>query len=226
MGKSAQEWLLDPELFTTGAMALLFDRFGVEVLSWDPATVVLEIEREFNISTDHRLMDKVNAGITLFDSNLFFISPEVFSTVCNILNFGVMLENMVVPASLDDVLWGCTEARILLGDIYVKESFGHGPARYTGALLAQAGIQDPVAILSFAEMPDEYLADIDHTEDELLEMVQRQDTDREEMEAANVDRMRMMMTQLTSLPLTTADTVFMDAVRDQFSRIAPLIAPQ
>jgi len=222
MGKSVQEWLQDPELFTTCAMGLVFDKFGTEVLKWDPATIVLEIERTFNIEVDHRLMDKVNAGITLFDSNLFFISPEVFSPVCNILNFGAMLGGMSIPASLDDILWGCTEARILLGDIYVKESFGHGPARYTGALLASAGIQQPPPILSFAELPETYIEDIEYTEDDLLEMVRKQDADLEEMERENVKRMYRMLDQLTKLPIKM-DDMFLEAVRTQVRQMEPLL---
>lgn len=211
-----QEQLLDPELFTTSAMAILMDKFGSEFMSWDPATLALEIQSGFGIEPSPTLLDRCNAGITLFSSNLFFVSVETFSPLCDILNFGVLLEGIGSPAELDDVMWGCTEARLLLGPLYRDADFGHGPRRYVGALLTEHGIRPAPRILSFAEYPDDgTIPDSDMPEQEFMEMMQRRESSAADLEKENARRLTRLMHQLASLPLKSTDPEFIKALQAQ-----------
>ena len=95
--KSQEQWLQDPGLFATSAIAILLDRWGTEFIEWDPVTVGAEIEREFGISPTSLLQDRIQAASSLLTSNLFFVNLETFMVTCDALNFGAPASELLVP---------------------------------------------------------------------------------------------------------------------------------
>jgi hypothetical protein len=150
--RPVEEWLTDSTTFTTSLLTLLADHFdGIEFVNWDPVTISIRLQQDFKIDPPQFLVDRVNAGASLFVNPLFHRSLEAFSQICNVLNFGVVSSEVMIPADLDDVLWGCTEAMLLEGDMYKEEGFSHNIARYVGVLLETAGVRQPPSVLRFAE---------------------------------------------------------------------------
>jgi len=203
---SASQALRDPNLFTSSALTLLADRFGTEFIEWDPLTISMELNTEFGIEASQDLLDKIQAGCSLYTSNLFFLSLEAFNTICNSLNFGVSTGEMFLPADLDDVLWGVTEAAVILGpEDFKAETFSHNIASYVGALLEEAGIMRPPAGLAFAEYsedPDLRSEDV-FEGDESLRMAywKNQEQEKEMLDKQNHAKLMALMIQLTRLPL-------------------------
>jgi hypothetical protein len=203
-------WLSDESIFTTSVMSILIDRFGPEVLEWDPITVNLEITREFGVEPEEFLLDRAHAGAALLTSNLFHLSLESFSAICNTLNFGVVASETLIPASLDDILWGVTEARLIEGRMFDETPFSHNIARYVGVVLSNEGVTEPPSMLKFAELPEREQENRDAnllTDDP--SMFSANWKNREEAKT-NMDsgvrrRLRMLVSQLQELPLKNKD---------------------
>ena len=221
--KTTQEWLRDPSLFATSAIAILMDAWGTEFMEWDPVAVDLELKNEFGVEPTPELMDRIHAASTLFTSNLFFLSLEQFSAVCNAFNFGVVSSELFLPADLDDVLWGVTEAYILLGEDAEETESSHNIGRYVGTLLSQVGITKTPSVLKFAEF-DEYERGIEDKafEDDVESQLyfDQQDEARENLEADNNVRVMMLFRQLAAIPLVAGNTDFIK------SRLKTLTEPQ
>jgi hypothetical protein len=224
--KTVQEWLEDPSLFATSAMALLIDTWGMEFIEWDPVTVGLELTADFGIEPSGELQDKIQAACSIFTSNLFFISIETFSTTCDALNFGSVASEILVPADLDDVLWGVTEARILLGDDFEENEFGHDVAGFVGLLLSEAGVKKPPSVLQFAEFDAaETLREDDSFDDELLHQVfwESQEQDKARLESDNNTQIMLLFRQLSQLPFRSGNA---DFIRNRLSKVTPQQRPE
>lgn len=105
-----KQLLQSKRTFATPVILYLFSRFGDEVLDWEYATVE-ECLKSIEPKTKFQIVDRVNAGLGLFDSDLFWVNPVTFSMVCRALN------RKPFPASdepsLADITWGVTEASLL-----------------------------------------------------------------------------------------------------------------
>jgi len=203
---TAAELLQDENTFTTCILALLIDKYEVEFLTWDPITVNLQIAEDFGIEPDEALLDKINAGSCLFTSNLFQISLPVFLNVCNVLNLGVATSEMFLPADLDDVYWGITESKLLLGDVDEETPFSHDVGRYVGLLLSQEGVYEVPPLLSFAEIDEKQMGNMaDNLTEQDPVMYKafwtRQQDSKDQFEEVNQQKLHTLLLQLRELPL-------------------------
>ena len=204
------------------------DEFGTEMFEWDPITLSLEIRDTYGFEPSMDLQDKVQAVSALLTSNLFFLSLEAFSTVCDAFNFGAVTSEIFVPADLDDVLWGVTEAKILLGEDYTPDGFSHNIARFVGVLLSQEGISDPPKMLAFAEY-DETQASRIHdisTSDPVMYKAYFDDQQSyvNELDLVNKNKLVALLDQLSNLPLKNGSTGFaQQALENMRSDMAPTV---
>jgi len=214
--KTASQWMADPQLYTTSALILCSDAFGSEFIEWDPITLELEIKTQYGFSPSENLLDMIQAGCSLYTSDLFFKSLETFAPLCNALNFGTVTSELFLPPDLDDILWGCSEAKIILGNTYDENDFSHNIARFTGALLDEQGDYTPPRILKFAEYPeDRDKTSHDAFEGDTVGYGAWQDTQNEErdmLEEWNKRKIRALMVQIKQLPIKTGSTEFIDNV--------------
>jgi hypothetical protein len=166
----------------------------------------LEVKDDLGVQPSADLLDRIQAGSSLFTSNLFFLSLEAFSPICNALNFGPVTAQVLIPADLDDVLWGITEARMLVG---TQDKFSHNIARYVGVLLQQEGIVKPPSVLSFAEYDPQGAINTQDAflTDEVLYQVywEEQQKQKDFLEELNKQKLLLLMQQLADLPLVNGD---------------------
>jgi hypothetical protein len=203
MARTLTEILQDEQTFTTVILTVLIDKYGTDMLYWDPVTVGLEIKRDFGFTPDRPLMDKIQAGSLVLINDLFFKSLETFNNLCNVLNIGVFSTDLFIPASLDDCMWGCTEVKLMLGDDY-KAEFSHDISNYVGVLLSNEGIYTPPEILKFSEYTTEMqFSDDILAEDEVMYKVfwDRQKEAKKEAEDLLKNRLLALMRQLEELPI-------------------------
>jgi hypothetical protein len=187
-------------------MAILMNRYDTEFLEWDPITVNLQIRTDFGFEPNEMLQDKINAGSSILTTNLFHLSLEAFNTICNTLNFGVATSEIFLPADLDDVLWGVTEAYMLEGPELRDTVFSHNVGRYVGVLLSEAGIQKPPSVLQFAEYPEgeqllTHSETLDSDEPMFRAFWDKQQSERDELETINKNKLYALFNQLDSLPI-------------------------
>jgi hypothetical protein len=146
-----QEAWTSNETFASVLLTLFVDKFGTEGLSWDPATISLEIEDEFNVDLSQAVLDKLIVGIQLLTTDRFFKSLPDFITFCNILDGDTYNPEMFDPADAEEVAWGITEAMLIAPpDREEEEPFTDEIRAYIGAVLDSEGIINPPDILRIA----------------------------------------------------------------------------
>lgn len=202
--RTASQWMKEPTIFGSAAVALLIDSFGSECLEWDPTSLSLEMRGAFGQEPEDELFDRILSAISLLKSNAFFVDLTAFMNTCNALNFGVVTSETWIPADLDDVLWGVTEARMLLGDDFDEDDFSHDIKRYVGMLVQEEGLKNVPSVLRFLEV-DERIEEVyeEAGGDLILEQTFDQDNQEEEenLEPVNQQRLEAYMQQMNSLPI-------------------------
>lgn len=206
--RSVQDWLQDSTTFTTSILALLADYYGdLEFLNWDPLMLNLQLTEDFHIQPQQFLLDRVNAGSVLLVNGLFHRSLETFNQICNVFNFGVVSSEVMLPADLDDALWGVTEAMLLEGpEQFQEEDFSHDIRRYVGVLLSEAGIRQPPSVLRFAEYDEHETRNLDNNlveEDETFAKLywEDQQATKDTLELYNKQQFLRLLEQLAVLPI-------------------------
>lgn len=146
-----QEAWTSRETFATVLLTLFLDRFGVEALDWDPATIVLELEEEFDIKLPQLAMDKLLTAIQILTTDRFFKSLPDFVAFCNVLGGDTYDPNTFDPADAEEVAWGITEAMLISPpDESDPEPFTDEIRAYIGATLDSEGILNAPDILRIA----------------------------------------------------------------------------
>lgn len=144
-----QEAWKSRETFGCVLLTMLIDRFGTEALTWDPSTIVMEIEEEFDIDLPQLSFDRLIVAIQLLTTDRFFKSLPDFITFCNVLNGDEYNPEMWDPADAEEVAWGITEA-LLISPPEENDPFTDEIRAYIGSVLDSEGIINPPDILRIA----------------------------------------------------------------------------
>jgi len=152
MSKSiVQEAWKSRETFASVLLTMFIDRFGLEALSWDPTTISMEIEDEFDVDLPQLALDKLMVSIQILTTDRFYKSLPDFISFCNVLSGDPYRPDMWDPADAEEVAWGVTEALL----IYPPEDDDPEPftdeiRAYIGAVLDSEGLVNPPDILRIA----------------------------------------------------------------------------
>jgi hypothetical protein len=195
--------------FGTALVVAIIDDFGVEALNWEPETIELELHEKYGQSAAPWNLDRFHAASSLMTTNLFFTSLTAFNAICSTLSFDTPIDGEFVPASLPEVVWGLTEARLLLGSEEELEMSFHRSIRlYVGKLLEEDGVLNPPEILNFAQMtklgdPDlQLIADMP----DLTAMFEaNQAATKQDLEAGMLQRAVTLLAQIGGLDLDSSD---------------------
>ena len=212
---------MDKTSFTTTIMTILFSRYGMEFVNWDPLTTSIQIKQDFRIEPPTYLRDKIQAGCSLFATNTYFLSLEAYIATTNALNRQVVSSDYVIPADVDDCAWSCTEARLLLGEDYVETDFSHNVALYIGTILNEEGFSKAPKVLEFAEYPsgvEDSLND-NMLEDEILFRAywEKQQDKVKELDIGLKKNLLTLLQQLKSLELKDINKGFVDKALESLS---------
>lgn len=146
-----QEAWTSRETFASVLLTMFLDSFGTEALGWDPATITLEIEEEFNVDLPQLALDKLLVAIQILTTDQFFKSLPDFNDFCNVLCGATYRPDMWDPADAEEVAWGVTEALLISPpDENDKEPLTEEIRAYIGAVLDSEGIINPPDILRVA----------------------------------------------------------------------------
>jgi hypothetical protein len=212
--------LHDPDTFATTACAVLMDKFGAEFLSWDPTALALSVRQHCGASLPPMLDDKIQAASVVLTTNLFDVSVETFTSVCNVFNGRLIDGVQFIPATLQDVMWGVLEAGILQGRTYLPGDFSHSIALYGGVVLSEEGIYDPPGVLRWVEYPEvnnpERAQQAFTNDVEYAVYRGHQDQHKKNLEIYGFTRLQDLFQQLRDLPLKNVDTSY---VRDMQQKI-------
>jgi hypothetical protein len=139
------------ETFGSVLLTLFLDRFGTEALEWDPSTITMEIEEEFDIDLPQLTLDRLMVAIQILTTDKFFKSLPDFVMFCNVLDGDVYNPDSFDPADAEEVAWGITEALLISPpDDEDPEPFTDEIRAYIGATLDKEGIINAPDILRLA----------------------------------------------------------------------------
>lgn len=146
-----QEAWTSRETFASVLLTMFIDRFGLEALKWDPTTISLEVEEEFDVDLPQLALDKLMVAIHILTTDRFYKSLPDFISFCNVLGGDPYRPDMWDPADAEEVAWGVTEALL----IYPPEDDDPEPftdeiRAYIGAVLDSEGLINPPDILRIA----------------------------------------------------------------------------
>jgi len=146
-----QEVWTSKETFGSVLLTLFLDRFGTEALEWDPSTITMEIEEEFDVDLPQLTLDRLMVAIQILTTDKFFKSLPDFVTFCNVLDGDVYNPETFDPADAEEVAWGITEALLISPpDDDDPEPFTDEIRAYIGATLDKEGILNAPDILRIA----------------------------------------------------------------------------
>lgn len=151
MSNIVQEAWKSRETFASVLLTMFLDRFGTEALTWDPTTIALEIEEEFDVELPQLSLDKLMGAIQILTTDRFYRSLPDFVTLCNILSGDTYRPDMWDPADAEEVAWGVTEALLIYPpEDDDPEPFSDEIRAYIGAVLDSEGLVNPPDILRIA----------------------------------------------------------------------------
>jgi hypothetical protein len=199
----------NPETFATSLIAVLLDSYGTEFFDWEPLTIRYQVKDDFHADLHPLNEEKIMALIVALTTNQFQLSWEIFANTCRVLNGERANFSEFSPIDPEDIVWGLTE--VLMNDPPNAENgtdqFSHEVARYIGLILSYNGVWQPPKMLSFAEMPfADPTLDLEtaFVEDpRMFEAAQQNQKEKsKELELYAREKMRALVAQLDSLPLT------------------------
>lgn len=208
--KVAQElWQNPKDTYATVLLTLFLDRFGTEALTWDPATIAMEIEDEFNVDLRQLALDKLMVAIQLLTTNKFYKSTPDFISFCNILNDETHDQNTWDPADAEDVAWGITEALIIYPpEEDEPEPFTEEIRAYIGAVLDDEGLINPPDVLRIAlrhARVSPSIADFSDDPEMFNAVYDLEEGKRADIEKTIAMRLKNLKEQLAQLTLRTGD---------------------
>jgi hypothetical protein len=150
--------LENDDSFATTLLAIVFDKYGTELFAWDPESLWMAIAEDFGAIPPRINQDKLQALITCYTTDLFYISVEFFITTCNVLSGAEANFKRFDPADAEEIIWGIYEVALNVSlEREPNESlpeFSHEVRRYIGIALDNDGVFDPPDVLRIAEMPE------------------------------------------------------------------------
>lgn len=146
-----QEAWTSRETFATVLLTLFLDRFGMEALEWDPSTIALEIEEEFDVHLSQLSLDKLFTAIHVLTTDRFFKSLPDFIAFCNVFGGDTYNPEVFDPADAEEVAWGITEALLIAPpEDNEPEPFSDEIRAYIGGVLDKEGILNAPDVLRIA----------------------------------------------------------------------------
>ena len=140
--------LADKQAFATPLLLLAYQTIDEQIFDLEPETIG-QILKEIDPKTLNRNINKVNAALSLLQSNLFWQDPITFGFTCRTLNRCPRISG--AEPNLDDIMWGITEARLITGDN--DEPFSESIKAYVEFLLKKDSIVTEVPTLNFVDVP-------------------------------------------------------------------------
>lgn len=201
-----QELWQSDEAFGSSLLIACLDDWGLGFLEWEPETQEITIREKYGKDVRDDNILRMLAAVSVLTSDLFLVDLNAFCAACTALDFERTSEDKFVPAGLDEIMWGLTEARVLLGGIDQKK-ISPEVAIYVGKLLELEGIEKPPETIAFAKNPSlgvsaDTLADLP----DLAQMFEEdQEFTREELDRIALEKLSRLLEQINELKLDTSD---------------------
>lgn len=131
-------FLQNKKVFASPVVLYIISQLGTEAIEYEPETIA-EFLKSKEPKIDKQVIDRTNAALGLFTSNLFWNDPAIFNIVSRALNRNKFPTRNA--ASIEDMAWGMTEASLLLnGDEDVPDIYSESIKNYIKFSLKSEGL--------------------------------------------------------------------------------------
>lgn len=182
----------------------------MEALEWDPATITLEVEEEFNVDLPQLSLDRLLVAIQIVTTDRFYKSLPDFIAFCNTLDGEEYNPNVFDPADAEEVAWGITEALMLSPpDDDDKEPFTNEIRSYIGAVLDSEGIINAPDVLQIALRRARISPNIEDFSDDpdmFSAVYELEEGKKEDINQAIKLKLQLLVAQLSALNLENGNT--------------------
>lgn len=145
----------DDSSFASSLLLAAVNHFGYDMLGnqetgepmWHPATVLQEIEEDFNIKLPQGNFDRLMAALTIATTDFFYNDTPTFIHICNVLA-GSPITDDFDPASVLEMAWAITESNILSLDPGEDPQFTEEIQAYIVEMCKEEGIVSPPWVIS------------------------------------------------------------------------------
>jgi len=97
------------ETTATVLRVILDEKYGESWYAWDPVTVALECQADWNADPSSESMDRICAVQAILASNAFFRRIDAFAGIVHTLNTGAPAFDAFDPVSVEEVCWAVAE---------------------------------------------------------------------------------------------------------------------
>lgn len=200
-----QVWT-DPASFGFTLLVVFLDTYGTEGLSWEPATIAMEIESDFQVDLAQANFDRLMTAIQILTTDSFYRSLPDFVAFCNILSGDTYDPRVWDPAESDEIAWGITEA-LIIDFPEDDDPFSNEVLAYIGKALDDEGIMNPPDILRLAIRDSNMRVQDDYTDDpEMFAAIYGAESSKtDSINALIRDRLAALSEQLSRLQLRTGN---------------------
>jgi len=195
--------LNNPTLFVTSVITMLIDTYGTDCLNWETETFEIELTNS-GVLVNNMLMDKIMTGVIILTTNEVHRSVTAFNNIIQVLNFNEAIPRTFIEPSLDDILWGCLEIRMLEGvEDYEKQGFDDNIKSMILTVLKEHGITDPPSILDFIDFDIKFIKRLDEALSNLKnnDYAERQSQLKNTLNDDLKNKANSLMSQIRLLPL-------------------------
>lgn len=146
--------LTSPSTLATVLHSIAYKAFGEEMYDWEPETLELEINEEFEVEIPSVNLDKLMALISAITTDAFYRDWVAFFSICKILNGDDSPMDASDPLLPPEMAWAVTEVR--LNDDSTP-NWSPDVARIVGVSLEEDGFISPPPMLAFAKFGERYI---------------------------------------------------------------------
>jgi hypothetical protein len=192
--------LTDVNTFATTLLIFVVDNLGMDAFEYEPETIG-DFLKSHNPDIPRALIDRTNAALGLYTSNLFWTDPITFGIVCRTLNRKA--RPSASEPDIEDIAWGMTEASLILNDPELddgKEKFSASILSYAQYMLKLNGIYDKTQSMPSVP-PPVFNTSIDDSA-QLMSIQERSDDARSILDYKTFSKMSELLRQIRDNKLT------------------------
>ena len=126
----------DSDAFATPLLLTAFNQLGMNIFEYEPESISIYV-RSIAPKAPDSTMNKINAALSLFTTDLFWQDPVKFGIACRTFNRAAV--PFAAEPTIEDIAWGITEARMLMttGEDTEPDTFSTAIVKYIKYMLQQ-----------------------------------------------------------------------------------------
>jgi hypothetical protein len=153
MTKFSSEVLKDEKAPAVALLHVVLKRYGTECMDWQPEFLRDEVNNDFDVQLSDLQSDKLQAGLTILQTDLYESQWEVFKTVTHLLNSTPDTFEDNTPLEAEEVASALAHYRLLVGTEGTPP-FSDEVKAGLGVVFYNYGLSEPPSIFPSALMPD------------------------------------------------------------------------